>query len=483
MSGDSELVNPPPPEVTSDRPGRWTNQLQFMRNVVLKSLWKHHYSWPFHQPVDVVALKLPDYHKIITSPMDLGTIKQRLENNYYNSASECMQDFNTMFTNCYVYNKPTDDIVLMTLALEKIYLQKVAQMPPKEMEAFPHTGKGRGRGRGRKSCTPETNKTQETPGRAVSPLKAIREAGKKRGLSGELQYCSNILKEMQSKKHSAYAWPFYHPVDTKALKLDDYHLIIKHPMDLSTIKKKLETGQYQDAQGFAVDMRLIFSNCYKYNPPNNQVVALARKLQEVFEEMFGELPDEPLEVTPPSGAAAKPVGIPDADAPSSPDNSDSAKERDNRLSELQQQLKAVHGELAALSEASASKPKREREVTKRRKKYTKRVSFIRRPPSTDEDLNADDESFTMTYEEIQRLSLDINRLPGLELGQVVEIIHTREPSMCTNLDEVEIDFEILKPSTLKELDRYVKHFLHKRFWDRHLEGTSSSEFSSSSSDL
>lgn len=37
--------------------------------------------------------------------MDLGTIKKRLENNYYWSASECMQDFNTMFTNCYIYNK------------------------------------------------------------------------------------------------------------------------------------------------------------------------------------------------------------------------------------------------------------------------------------------------------------------------------------------------------------------------------------------
>jgi hypothetical protein len=37
--------------------------------------------------------------------MDMGTIKRRLENNYYRSASECMQDFNTMFTNCYIYNK------------------------------------------------------------------------------------------------------------------------------------------------------------------------------------------------------------------------------------------------------------------------------------------------------------------------------------------------------------------------------------------
>lgn len=50
-----------------------------------------------------------DYHKIIKTPMDMGTIKKRLENNYYRSASECMQDFNTMFTNCYIYNKVRKD--------------------------------------------------------------------------------------------------------------------------------------------------------------------------------------------------------------------------------------------------------------------------------------------------------------------------------------------------------------------------------------
>ncbi|XP_043087799.1 bromodomain-containing protein 3-like [Puntigrus tetrazona] len=77
---------------------------------------------------------MQDYYKIIKQPMDMGTIKKRLENNYYRSASECLQDFNTMFTNCYIYNKPTDDIVLMAQSLEKAFLQKVAQMPQEEEE-------------------------------------------------------------------------------------------------------------------------------------------------------------------------------------------------------------------------------------------------------------------------------------------------------------------------------------------------------------
>lgn len=57
--------------------------------------------------------------------MDLGTIKKRLENNYYWCSKECVADFNTMFSNCYVYNKPGEDVVVMAQTLEKLFLTKV----------------------------------------------------------------------------------------------------------------------------------------------------------------------------------------------------------------------------------------------------------------------------------------------------------------------------------------------------------------------
>lgn len=69
----------------------------------------------------------------------------------------------------------------------------------------------------------------------------------------------------------------------------------------------------------------------------------------------------------------------------------------------------------------------------------------------------------MSYDEKRQLSLDINRLPGEKLGRVVHIIQTREPSLRdSNPDEIEIDFETLKPSTLRELERYVKSCLQKK---------------------
>lgn len=76
----------------------------------------------------------------------------------------------------------------------------------------------------------------------------------------------------------------------------------------------------------------------------------------------------------------------------------------------------------------------------------------------------DEKCLPLTYEEKHQLSLDINRLPGKKLGRVVQIIQTLEPSMCeANPDEIEIDFEVLKPSTLRQLQQYVKHCLHQQF--------------------
>lgn len=75
----------------------------------------------------------------------------------------------------------------------------------------------------------------------------------------------------------------------------------------------------------------------------------------------------------------------------------------------------------------------------------------------------EESALPMSYDEKRQLSLDINRLPGEKLGRVVHIIQTREPSLRdSNPDEIEIDFETLKPSTLRELERYVKSCLQKK---------------------
>lgn len=79
------------------------------------------------------------------------------------------------------------------------------------------------------------------------------------------------------------------------------------------------------------------------------------------------------------------------------------------------------------------------------------------------DVESEDNSIPMTYEEKRKLSLDINNLPSDKLGPVVDIIHRREPSLRdSSPDEMEIDFEMLKPSTLRELEAYVNQVLKRK---------------------
>ena len=66
--------------------------------------------------------------------MDLNTIRKRIQNNYYWNGKECINDFKTLFNNCYTYNKKEDDVVYMARKLEECFYEKLADMPKEEIE-------------------------------------------------------------------------------------------------------------------------------------------------------------------------------------------------------------------------------------------------------------------------------------------------------------------------------------------------------------
>ena len=51
---------------------------------------------------------LQDYLDIVKRPMDMGTVKRKLEHQTYSCAQECVEEFRLVFHNCCLYNKPTD---------------------------------------------------------------------------------------------------------------------------------------------------------------------------------------------------------------------------------------------------------------------------------------------------------------------------------------------------------------------------------------
>uniref|UniRef100_A0A671QFD0 histone acetyltransferase n=1 Tax=Sinocyclocheilus anshuiensis TaxID=1608454 RepID=A0A671QFD0_9TELE len=78
--------------------------------------------------------------------------------------------------------------------------------------------------------------------------------------------------------------PFRQPVDPMLLGIPDYFDIVKNPIDLSTIKRKLDTGQYQEPWQYVDDVWLMFNNAWLYNRKTSRVYKYCSKLAEVFEQ-------------------------------------------------------------------------------------------------------------------------------------------------------------------------------------------------------
>ncbi|KAF7496188.1 Bromodomain-containing protein 2 [Sarcoptes scabiei] len=115
-------------------------------------------------------------------------------------------------------------------------------------------------------------------------------AVKKVPLNEALEDCLSFVRELFKKYLAEYTWPFWRPVSEK--DFPDYRQKIEKPMDLTTIKNNLETGVYLTIDDFAKDVRLIVSNCRRYNPPKSPIIEQARLLEEMFESRYSQWPGD-----------------------------------------------------------------------------------------------------------------------------------------------------------------------------------------------
>eukprot|EP00241_Pyramimonas_parkeae_P005960 CAMPEP_0114251722 /NCGR_PEP_ID=MMETSP0058-20121206/15428_1 /TAXON_ID=36894 /ORGANISM="Pyramimonas parkeae, CCMP726" /LENGTH=384 /DNA_ID=CAMNT_0001365555 /DNA_START=418 /DNA_END=1572 /DNA_ORIENTATION=- len=92
-----------------------------------------------------------------------------------------------------------------------------------------------------------------------------------------------VLMRLQKHKH---AWVFNQPVNAKAMGLDDYHDIVKQPMDLHKVRVSLRKGEFQHPSEVADMVRLVFKNAVLYNPQGSDVHTMALQMSAYFEQMW-----------------------------------------------------------------------------------------------------------------------------------------------------------------------------------------------------
>lgn len=77
---------------------------------------------------------------------------------------------------------------------------------------------------------------------------------------------------------------FRQPVDHVGLGLEDYLNIVKTPMDLSTVQKKLQGNKYRGVEDCLDDIQMIWDNCKVYNAMGSWIWKLADKLEKSFKK-------------------------------------------------------------------------------------------------------------------------------------------------------------------------------------------------------
>ncbi|KAK3898890.1 histone acetyltransferase gcn5 [Staphylotrichum tortipilum] len=93
----------------------------------LYQIQNHKQAWPFLNPVN--KDEVPDYYNVITSPMDLSTVEERLEHDSYAAPKDLVADLKLIFSNCRQYNDATTVYTKCAVKLEKYMWTLIKEIP------------------------------------------------------------------------------------------------------------------------------------------------------------------------------------------------------------------------------------------------------------------------------------------------------------------------------------------------------------------
>ncbi|XP_033321327.1 TATA-box binding protein associated factor 1 isoform X2 [Megalopta genalis] len=206
---------------------------------------------PFLFPVNAKAV--PDYYKIIQRPMDLQTIRENLRLKKYQSREEFLADVNQIVENSTLYNGAKSSLTVAAKRMLETCVERLGEKEDRLMRLE----------------------------KAINPLLDDNDQVALTFILDNV--VNNKLKSMTE------AWPFLKPVNKKLVK--DYYTVIKRPMDLETISKKVSAHKYHSRHEFLRDIEQILENCTIYNGKESVYTNKAEMLVKVCKETLDEYDD------------------------------------------------------------------------------------------------------------------------------------------------------------------------------------------------
>ncbi|KAL5055064.1 hypothetical protein RYX36_035746 [Vicia faba] len=236
--------------------------------------------------------------------------------------------------------------------------------------------------------------------------------------------CSSLLEKLMKHKHG---WVFNSPVDVEGLGLHDYFTIITHPMDLGTVKTRLNKNWYKSPKEFAEDVRLTFDNAMTYNPEGQDVHVMAEHLSKVFEDRWAIIESDYNREMRFGMEYGAPSPLPRRAPTFTPPPLDMRRILDR-------------------SESLARTPRSMNNTP------SSRTPALKKPKAKDPNKR------DMTFDEKQKLSTNLQALPPEKLDAIVHIIKRKNLALNQHDDEIEVDIDSVDAETLWELDRFVTNY-------------------------
>ena len=434
----------------------------------------------FNQPVDFVALKIPTYPDIIKNPMDLRTMEEKLKANDYSSVDNFVSDFNQIVENTRIFNGPEHLVTKCAYSIKTSFDKQMSSLPGLEVfEPAPADKKKKKQSMSSvpKVAPPRRESRSSLPGSARSPtagspqtfalgpqgvplirrdstvddgrpkreihppaprdLPYANQKPRKKKFQWELKFCQHVIDELTKPRYQAIAFPFLSPVDPVAQNIPTYHKIIKSPMDLGTVRSKLNQGQYENAKEFEADIRLIFQNCYKFNGPGHAVSQMAKQLEGIFDSQWKQKGSW-IEAHAPGSGRQSPGTDAESDGEEEEEEEDEEEEDDEdaniQLSKLQQQIAAMSKqvELIQRKKSPPAPGKKTGKSTKPDKKVSKKagsVATTKAPKATSSKPSKPSKQEYVTYEQKQDISNRINTLSESKMATALKIIRDNMPNL------------------------------------------------------